>query len=323
MGGSTVEHIKRCIMGSLKMYKRSNRRIWLLTMGAYALAMIPCATLAENLTATDFEKVPAAIPAAVSHLLQWPPSSVIEGKILRSDAPEVAFPKKQCSEWLHRVIDPSWLPDNEPEALFIKNEFDDCDVVHIHWLKNGYRIEVSQTASIFAMKLTPQGHDLGKDGTERLRLAKELCLQVFAKQGRRWADQGKVIAVSNLAQKIASYSFREDTIQNPQGDNGVLFGRPRTMKEEGVAKAQSETQAQAESSAGNPSWDVTEHAWRYWFRMVRWWNDGVSMGVFFPKVEGTDARADAGIGVPDYDGRVDKNWFRLPKDELNKIVPKQ
>lgn len=302
------------------MRKRYNRRIWLFTAGVFMFALITHATPADNSTVTETPKLPQNIPDAVSNLLLWPSSSVMEGKRLSHDLIEVAYPKKQCREWLYKVIDSSWLPDKKPEPILIKNEFDDRDVVRFRWLKNGYDIEVSQTASIFVMKLTPQdGHSMGKDDKEKLNMAKELCLQVFAKQGRRWAGQGNTIAISNLAQKIASYSFREDTIQNLQGDNIILSGRPRTMKEESIDKTQNETQGQIEN-ASNSEWEMTKRAWRYWFRNVYWRNDGKCLSIFFPKVE-DDVSSDVGIGVPGWGGQNDKNWFRLPKDRSGKTIP--
>jgi hypothetical protein len=306
------------------MRKHFGKNTSLVIIGSLFLALPVCAANEEQPAKSREDPSGQIMPDAVSQLFQWPAPQVIEAKSVTTESPEVAFPKKQCAEWVHKVIDPAWLPEKTPEPFLLRDEIDGCDVVRHVWSKQGHRIEVAQTASLFVMKLTPEDErSLGKDNQEKLNAAKELCLQVFAKQARRWAGQGTTIAVSNLAQKIASYSFREDTAPSAQTNSAILFGRPRTLNEEHTTAVQERLRVESATMAPNSSWDMTADAWRYWFRRIYWWNDGKSLRVFLPKVEGVDARADAGIGLPDYGGSIDKNWFRLPKDRSGRTLPQK
>ena len=241
------------------------------------------------------------MPAVAGRLFSWPSDEVIRNKGVKAGDSEVAVARRQADQWLHNVIAPSWLPEEEPKVLFIRNEFGDCDVVHLQWVRNGYTIRVSQTASIFAMTLMPEDNNgMGKDASAQLSVARSLCLQIFVKQGTRRDDQGNAIVVTNLAENIASYSFGDGSIHN---DGGVLVGDPGVMKQEGTDKRDRE--------ANRVDWDSSEDAWHYWFRLIRWRADGKSIKLVFPKLNGKGARPDIGIGIPDYGGIQDAAWFGL------------
>lgn len=296
------------------MKTQLGKNVWLVIMGTILFALSGCAASENKPVNPEESKFLHYIPDIFSQLFRWPSNQVIEAKSVAADSPEVAVPKAQSDQWLQRVIAPLWLPDKEAVVVFIQNEFDDCDVIHYRWVKNQYTIEVSQTASIFAMTVTAQAPDsMGKDNKEKLNAARELCLQMFVKQWRRYDDQGGSIVVSDLAEKIVSYSFRENTVQHLQGSNGVLVGRPRTMKEEVIDEGRNDDRSR--------SWDMTVDAWRYWFRMVEWRTDGKSLSIFFPKLEGRNSRSDVGVGTSGYGGYFDKRWFRLPQTRSKGTPP--
>lgn len=239
-------------------------------------------------------------------LFHWPAPSVLNGpNRVDSDANEVTWPKKQCLEWLiKRVLAPSWLPPKDVELIFIRNEFDGRDTVRTAWERNEYIIQVSQTASVFAMKLTPLGNrNTGADSREKTQNAKLLCAQVFAKEGYRWGSgAGTKVQIKGLSEKIASYSFRPELVRHLKDDKAVC-GRPQTMNEAGVKQPQNDVEALRESDPNNPNWDKTASSYSYWFRMVNWWNDGKSIGFYFLKVE-------EGAWIPSYFGDIDKNFFK-------------
>ena len=125
--------------------------------------------------------------------------------------------------------------------MFVRSGLVGRDVIRVRYLANGYDIQLSQTVSLFAIKLTPQnGQDTGTDDNGKLEAAKALCLRIFVKTGMRWNPQvgdPRDFPVNDLPQKIASCSFRKDTCLRMTGDESILIGRPRTKQEEGVQTA--------------------------------------------------------------------------------------
>ncbi len=77
-----------------------------------------------------------------------------------------------------------------------------------------------------------------------------------------------------------------------------------TAKEAGVRRPQNDEEAAREISASNPHWDESEFSFRYWFRMVNWWNDGKNVGFYFLKVE-------EGAWLPSYCGDIDRGFFKV------------
>lgn len=259
-----------------------------------AIVALPCsAHAAEERPAPkpgDAE-VPAAIGKFWRAMFQWPSVESIREKSI----PHSEFYSKY---WLRKVIAPSWLPPEDVKPIFMKAEVDGRDVARLRWAKHGYDIQVSQTLSIFAIKLTPQdARGTGKDDREKLRCARELCLRLFYPTGTHWDGQGRPISIEKLPDKIAWYSFTENTLERRKGDKGLLLGRPRTMAEEGVTRPL----GLRDNNPYDPNWCQTPFAWLFWFRNVHWWNDGYSVGIYFFKEQGgpTDIR----------DGRLDRRWF--------------
>ncbi len=246
------------------------------------------------------------LPDPAYRLFQWPDSSVLAGpNRLDESAAEVTWPKKQCMGWVQKVMAPSWLFPAGTKPLFIRSEFDGRDTVRIAWECNGYAIQVSQTASIFAMKLTPmKGGNTGTDFFVKMQNARSLCTQVFAETGFRWGKHaGAKVSIKGLSQKIAAYSFQPQLARDLPDDRSVC-GRPQTMHEAGVKPPQNDVEALRERDPNNPNWDKTASSYNYWFRMVNWWNDGKSIGFYFLKVE-------EGSWLPSFYANFDKNFFRV------------
>lgn len=282
---------------------------WLYGFAVVTLVLIPLTQAQESehiARKIEPTKLIESFPWAVSRLFQWPAESVLNGpNRVDKDAREVAWPKKQCLRWVKRVVASSWLPPKNVELTFIRNEFDERDAVRMAWERNGYSIQVSQTASLFTIKLTPLGSkntNTGIDASQKLEKARQLCLQVFPERGQRWDQQGNAVLVRDLAKNITSYSFRLELTRHLK-DDGSVYGRPQTMKEAGVKPPQNDVEASRENDPNNPNWDKTASSYHYWFRMVNWWNDGKSIGFYFLKLEGL------GPWVPSYHGNIDKRFF--------------
>lgn len=260
--------------------------------------------------------IKAALPAPVLMLFQRPEVVIVTGgKRVDPGALAVAAPKKQSWEWINRVIDSSWLPPMNAEMAFLSKEFDDRDVTRIGWEHDDYHIEVSQTASIFAMRLVSRGNNgTGRDSTRRLENARQLCLKVFNREGRMWTQDtqgaGRPVVVHGLKESIAEACFDPARVKELPSDK-VVVGVDWSMEDEGVASST----AGDEPSAVGPPRPGTPEASHYWFRNVSWWNDGKAIGFYFLKLDGP------GSWVPSFVGEIDKNWFHDPKDRMGRPVP--
>ena len=265
----------------------------------------------EHVNEVEPTKLEEVIPLPVQKLFNWPAQSVLRGSNrIDSSAAEVVYPKKQCLSWLRKVISPSWLPTEEIEFIFIRDEFDGRDVARISWQRNGYSIQVSQTASIFTIKMLPiTNSSLGADKLQKTNKAQQICLNIFKETGVRWSEDkqgvGIKVAIQDLSQKIASYSFQPELSLHLK-DDGSVCGRPKDIFEAKIQQPQpnDETEIKEQRDPNNPNWENTAYAYKYWFRMVNWWNDGNSVGFYFLKVE-------EGAWLPSYAGNIDKNFFRV------------
>lgn len=249
------------------------------------------------------------VPLPVQELFAWPTESKLTGSSRVDDsAAEVMVARTQCNVWLRKVISPPWLPTGDTEFIFIRDEFDDRDVVRTCWQRNGYSLQVSQTGFIFAMKLSPvDQNSLGADKLQRIDKAKDLCLEVFRDSGTRLSDgeRGTLIRVPihGLAQKIAMYSFQSELCLELKGD-GSVWGRPKNVFEANVRPTADAMELKQQSDPNNPDWEDTFSAYQYWFRMVHWWNDGNSVGFYFLKAE-------EDVTPRSYENTSDKNFFRV------------
>ncbi len=259
---------------------------------------------ANKLDPTRLDQV---IRPPMDRLFQWPAPSVLNGpNRVDNNAVELVWPKKQCQEWLNKVIAKQWLPDKNPELIFIRDEFEGRDVVRATWEINDYRVDISQTASIFAIKVSPLGGRItGAEREEKIENAKHLCLEIFNKTGYRWSADGEKVPLKRLDKKIASYSFRPELVKYMPEDRAV-WGRPQTVHEAGVSPPKEDAEIHRQMDPNNPDWDNSSMSYNYWFRMVNWWNDGKSIGFYFLKVE-------EGSWLPSYYANFDKNFFRVRK----------
>lgn len=259
--------------------------------------------------------IEAALSAPVLSLFHWPDAAVLNGeKAIAPGASIIAAPGKQSWEWINRVIGASWLPSTNAHMHFIGKEFDGRDVTRIEWIHGDYRVEVSQTASIFTMKLIPQrGANMGRDSGQRFEAARQVCRQIFNREGRMWSQDaqgaGRPVVVPDLNEKIGEFSFDAARMKQLPTDK-IVVGKARSMKDEGI---DSTTPREGPLSVVAPN-ERSPDAWHYWFRNVNWWNDGQAVGFYFLKVDGPGAWA------PSFVGEIDKNWFHGPRDRLGRPI---
>jgi len=268
------------------------------------LVCIVCGTInAQPVLKPSANSLNQAMPGRVVHLFSyWPDAVVLSGpnRVSGDENPWIALVKSSSVEWVRKVLNPTWLPEEkkyiEDNLIMIRNEFDEFDVTRIRWIKNGYNLEVSQTAGIIAIKLTPlKSVDMGKTADQKREFAKELSRQIVNNTGMRYGlrygldDKGKPVKtpvkvpVKDLPAKICGYSFRPELVrQFPDG----IAGEATTMEDEGIAWVSREgNDVEVEYREDNPDWHKSQYSWAYWWRHVCWWHDGKSIGFFTLKTE--------------------------------------
>lgn len=254
-------------------------------------------------------KLKQVLPLAVQKLFTWPSQSILKGEgRVGGESAEILYPKKQCLLWLKKTFSPLWLPGDEIDFIFIRDEFDGRDVVRASWERNGYSIQVSQTASIFTIKLTPvKNVGLGVDKRQKTDKTKKVCLDIFNDVGMRWTldeiGARTKVEIKGFNKKIASYSFKPELSKHLKDDNSA-WGRPKTKLEAKVKRPTDEDEYKKQIDPNYPDWENTEFAYNYWFRKINWFNDGKSMGFYFLKVED-------GSWIPSYGANFDKTFFRV------------
>lgn len=260
----------------------------------------------------------AALPSPVWKLFNWPDTAIIKGeKAIAPDAPIAIVSGRQSWLWINQVVDTAWLPPENTLMHFIAKEFDDRDVTHVEWTHGKYRVEVSQTASIFSMKLMLQeAGNVGDNSDLRYNIARQLCRQIFKREGRMWSQnargEGVPVVIPEINEKIMAFSFDVAKTKQLSADK-VVVGEAKSMEDEGIDAS---TRYQVVPVGVAPN-ERSPEAWNYWFRNVNWWNDGKAVGFYFLKIEGSSA------WVPSFIGEIDKNWFRVPRDRSGRPIGTQ
>ncbi len=277
--------------------------------------------LAQPVLRPSAKSLAEAVPEKVAHLIKyWPDSTVIGGPndVSRDKSRDVRLARKMSAIWIRKILSPDWLPREQTplgaNLIMIRNEFGDFDVSHVQWATNGYVIKVSQTAGIFAVKLTPlDNNSVPETPEEKREFAKALGAQIFNNTGMRYGiryslnKEGKRIKkrlkvpVKDLAAKICDYSFRAElTREYPDG----IVGLAARKEDEGITgNSPDRDVVEQENLEDNPNWHKLRYSWGYWWRHVCWWHDGKSIGFFTLKTE-------AGSWAADYSDNFGTGWFK-------------
>jgi len=274
----------------------------------------------QKKTRLDSTDIAQALPSHVLMMFRWPDAATMNGeKRVDPGAIIVAYPKKRSYEWIHAVLDAPWLPPATAEMVFLRREFADLDVTRIQWDRSDYHVEVSQTATILAIKLTPLGdRDTGRDRDGRYDHARRLCLEIFKNEVRMWVTEpgrfGETVVVPDLKRKIASYSFDVKNVRELPADK-VVVGFAKTLKDEGIEGGSGRLKEEGVPAFAEMT--GTEHAWAYWFRDIHWWNDGKAVGFYILKVEGQ------GSWMANWGASAGVNWFDVSRDRLGRPLSTQ
>lgn len=260
------------------------------------------------------QSVREAVPPKAWRLSIWPEQTTLSGpNSIKANNKErnVVTARKHASRWIKRVLASECRPKSEKEIqkmlMLLHDEFDSFDTIRAQWIRDGYRIEVSQTLFVMTIKCTPsEKRALGQNLSERISLARQLCMKLFNPNGQRSGlDRNKkpvMVPVKNINAFIAGNSFRGD-LTFEFGD-GVVGRVPNITNSPDIVLSQRGKDRDAENSADNPNWQESLSSWGYWWRHVSCWNDGNSVVFFLLKNNAGPIQASYY-----YESSGVKNWF--------------
>lgn len=184
--------------------------------------------------------------------------------------------------WIKRLIDSNWAPADLSTLKCLKGAGTEADITRLRWEKDELRFDICQTRTIVTLKVTPMTNSgTGANKLDRVQFAKDLCQKVFVDSCRVYKGMTPT-TVNGLRKILLTASFDPSQILELPGDK-VVVGRPVHRK------------------------DVPFEETEYWYRRLLWWNDGTSVGFFFPKRDGPSTTE---INL---NGRYDRNWFDVGK----------
>ncbi len=206
-------------------------------------------------------------------------------------------------------------PGPERQSKWTRYQLDTARVRYDH---DGYHVEISQTRTVFAIKITPiDGGGTGRDKESRFEYAKQLCAKIFSSNGKmdaydKKSGMGIPTPIPDFKAKIVSFTFNSARTKELALDKAVV-GNPRTMADDGIDG--SRTLERGEYNIDNML--NTWNAWQYWFRQIHWWNDGKAVGFYFIKISGP------GGWIPSFEAKIDQDWFHPPRDQSGNAIPEK
>jgi hypothetical protein len=229
---------------------------------------------------------------------------------VKSDLPAVASRKTDALEWIDDVLDTRWLPPKSARVICLRKEFEDRDTIRVAWNHCGFHLEASQTFSAMALRITPSckagtGNNLAK----RVGYARELAKKLFNDKAYMLALDGQMgprIPIDRVKERIVSFSFLPDKTRQLPRDK-VVMGFEKSIEDNGFFPAFAYIE---DEQSKDPVKGTAQATW-YWFRNIRWWNDGKSVGFYFLKLNGPGPVVISYCGMGDFG--ADRDWFEEPE----------
>ncbi len=241
------------------------------------------------------------LPGQVAQLASWPTAEQRARTAVQPMASQETIRAGHRSiAWIQKIIDPQWLPDNAEDTLLAKlvlleKAYDGLDTSHVEWESNGYHLRASQTRTVFYVSITPTRGTIVVGDAEAQR---EACFQLAWKVineipvvMRSWGKDAK-IAERGTKAIIKEKSFDKAKIE--QFEHGLV-----------AAPAQVEFGDRLDSSRTD-----------FWWRIVGWWTDGRTLGLFTVKSEG-------GAWAAGYGSAMDAYWFTEDPPAWRRVVSPQ
>ena len=226
-------------------------------------------------------------PKKAEVLFSWPSETMISGtKHVTKDRNINTLRAYRTSlGWIEKVISPNWLPIDpnylKNNLIMIEDEYGLIDATHVRWEHNGYAIEITQTQTVFAVKLTPLGTVTVADtSTAKKQLARAKCSEILAEYAdveiRKPVDSE--IVKKNIKPIILKSSVDEAYIYD---SNDITYSTCKKL---------------------NINDKEDKFNFDYWWRRINWWTNGKSIGIYTLKTEG-------GAWSPNYESKLDEKWF--------------
>jgi hypothetical protein len=265
------------------MTRRTSEIVGLIIVAGQMFLAAP--TPAQTSEVTDLKHL---LPSDVNLLREFSERSSPTDKSNVSDAQSkwIRRARNGAAEWVLKTIDKDSLPPDvnnlKVGMVLTQNAFGPNDVACVQWQKNGYVLQVAQTATIMLVRMrpiSPSSQPATSIETKR-SLAANTAERLFRKEARIRdveTGTGKVIE-KQIMPELLKRCFEDAHIQ--AYDNGV-HGRRRAPT--------------------NPA-DLT---FEYWWRCVNWWTDGNSVAFYTLKTEG-------GPWEASYNSGLDATWFEGP-----------
>ncbi|MFA6134092.1 MAG: carboxypeptidase regulatory-like domain-containing protein [Phycisphaerae bacterium] len=235
--------------------------------------------------------VSEVLPRQVAKLTSWPTAERQAGRVVQRAASEWTVRAHRNSiEWIERVIDPRWLPENPNQTLGVKlvllHDADDgLDTSHVEWEKNGYRLRVSQTETVFYLDVTPAHGKISEGDANAKRMASRdiasSLLNDVAEVKTSMGDGEVNIATGGTKRVLLASSFDAATVK--QLDDGIVA-------------------VPGPFDARNP---LDCARLNFWWYLMGWWTNGQTLGLFTLKTEG-------GAWLAGYGSSADARWFAEP-----------
>jgi hypothetical protein len=245
-----------------------------------SMMFLAAPTLAQTSAAAELKQL---LPRNVDLLREFSERSSATDKSNVSDAQSkwIRRAKDGAIGWISKTIDKDFLPTDVNSLnvgmVLTQNAFGPNDVACVQWQKNGYVLQVAQTATIMLIRMRPiSPASQSPTSTETKRsLATNTAARLFNKETRiRDAEggTGKLIEKKIMAE-LLKRCFEDANVQ--QYDNG-LHGRCHR--------------------------DPAAYDFNYWWRWINWWTDGSSLAFYTLKTWG-------GSWTAGFNSGLDARWF--------------
>jgi hypothetical protein len=251
-------------------------------------------------TSKDFR---TALPEKIIKLMSWPDIERLKKHIVQpEDSSEAMWAKRYSIEWILKIINPRWLPDNPKETLddklvLLEDAYDGLDTSHVEWQKDRYIFRVSQTRTVFYLDVTPTQGSIAEGKSDDIKKAVRELTSIIIKDNINYkSSSGNDIIAKNTLPILLNNCFDEARVK--QYDD-ILVGKPKDL----TAVSTRDTNLTL-----NEKLDLKYS--EYWWRKISWLTNGRTFGLFTLKDEG-------GAWLPSYNG-PDKDWFRKEKVKADK-----
>ncbi len=256
------------------------------------------------------------------------------------DPPMVGWAVGRSVEYMQAILREEWLPSDvsQPNQFLklVDDDFDEIDTVRAEYTKNGYHVQMVQSATLFALLLTPESSGTELRGGDVLAMVKAVGSRVL----RHWDRVERISFASpkTVAEGMCGQPnsrLREEmaaAIRAEQRRIDQAFAEPPPVKtppplgsqptpEQVKISVEANRKHYAECRAQEQECQKLRVARAampresdLWWGWVGWWTDGQRIG--FYTVTGARLR---GAWGPSYEGIPEraKHWFEaVPSDPV-------